>query len=1118
QVLSSLADVLAGQRRIECKLAGLERALGDGGLPSRAAAATGEDVLPLPSPPDGDPALAPGHRAPFVPEAAAARGDPPRDPGAAWRAGEAKGPGALQLAHHVWREHGVWSPDRLAAVGEADQWPRNVQLRPEVVELRNHRGSRPDSVTNSEFLQSAGRLRAGLLTRGTLGRTTMLPSSTRYDGVALDPEWRGRRLIDCLSLLALFHDLVTVPFALAFDIAFQGFFRTASWAAAAFWAVDLAMGLVTGYYKDGELELRLRPAMKHFLRTRFAPYSALLFCDVASNLIDESISSAPMALRAIRLFGLLRVLRFAKLVGDLVERVLVDAWRLVLRGVEVFLVIIWLNHLFSCCWYYIGRKAHSDTGGRWFDSLDVAGDVPSGTLDPVGEFERASDLYRYMTSLHWSMSQLTAGGVEGITPLNSAERQFNIFCLLFGLLFGSSLVSTLSATMTQLNMMKQEQTQKLLQLRHFLDQHSISPTLCVRVQRQVMQRMSKRPQLTDKDVLALSLLSTEVHADLRLELMGPHLMRHPVLLLIFSISEATIRMLCRDAVEMMVVAMGDTVFEAGKEAETAYCVMDGSVRYESAAEGGKIALSEIEMTKKPPTRACGPGTWLCEVALWTRWTHVGTCRSPKMTQLLTLCAESMLRILLRAHVVRDVVVDYCKQYHKRVVSAVPPRHTYPTDLDVAGTDFCELVLRMDPATQLIAGEAALRVLGDSLDKRKIARLESELHDGRSCIMMDGDEIQRAVEVSVLHLERDDHCVLAQVGKMTSDGAEPVCQLPGAKQRQAEPPSEAVQRILSNIAGLVPSIVLDGADLEVYWKESPSFGIRTKYFRTRHYGSVELGAPPAEGPPRGGAVRAVPLKELQHSGEREEELETVRTVASTLQVYLLSTGPDSGKLYAWLPLEDLESLSSRAGAFILRKWIGLLDFSAVNCAPTTEGEPPERHPSESWELDLPRAAPSATLPRQLLEKKTSFASLAMAQEATMRAPAQTPWSWLRGHVFSAPGGGGARAATAPASAGRRVRPVADGALGEAEAPPPPRDASGPEEPFGVEAVQAFGEARDPVQDFGEEPFVVQSLSEDFEALRLLAVHEEGADDPPELAMCSRGTDCSVQTIQDQGRLE
>lgn len=948
----------------------------------------------------------------------------------------------------------------------------------------------------------------------------MLPSTTRYHGVALDPEWRGRRLIDGLSLLALFHDLVTVPFALAFDIAFQDFFRTASWTAAAFWAVDLALGLATGYYKDGELELRLRPAMKHFLRTRFAPYSALLFCDVVSNLIDESLSSPPMPLRAIRLFGLLRVMRFARLVGDLVERVLVDAWRLVLRGVEIFLVIVWLNHLFSCCWYYIGRRAHSDTGGRWFDSLDAAWEVPGGTLDPVGEFEQASDLYRYMTSLHWSMSQLTAGGVEGITPLNSAERQFNIFCLLFGLLFGSSLVSTLSATMTQLNMMKQEQTQKLLQLRHFLNQHSISPTLCVRVQRQVMQRMSKRPKLTDKDVPALSLLSTEVRADLRLELMGPHLMHHPVLLLVFSISEAAIRMLCRDAVEMIVVAMGDTVFESGKEAETAYCVMDGSVRYESAAEGGKIALSEIEMAKKPPTRACGPGTWLCQVALWTRWTHVGTCRSPEMTQLLTLCAESMLRILLRTHVVKDVVVDYCRQYHKRVISAVPPRHSYPTDLDVAGTDFCELVLRMDPATQLIAGEAALRVLGDGLDKRKIARLESELHDGRSCVMMDGDEIQRAVEVSVLHLERGDHCVLAQVGKVNGDGADPLCQLPGAKQRQAEPPSEAVQRILSNIAGLVPGVALDGADMEVYWRESPSFGIRTKYFRTRHYGSIELGAPPTEGPRSSGLVRAVPLREPQHGSEREEELETVRTVASTLQVYLLLAGPDKGKLYAWLPLEDLESLSSRAGAFILRKWIGLLDFAAVDCAPT-ENELPERNPSDSWELDMPQAAPPAPLHVRPLDKKASFASLAMAQEATMQGvSARTPWSWLQGRVFPAPrddaagAAPSARAATAPATASRRVRPEAEGAPREAEAPL--------EAPDGGDNAQVFGEALDPVQTFSEEPFVVQTLSEEgdesararesVEALRLLAALGEGEGDHPEVPVCSRGSDCSVQSIQ------
>jgi hypothetical protein len=101
--------------------------------------------------------------------------------------------------------------------------------------------------------------------------------------------------------------------------------------------------------------------------------------------------------------------------------------------------------------------------------------------------------YTNVTTFHWAVAQLTLGSIE-IVCANSIERIYNVFCMLIGLLFGSALISSLSATMVEIQTARKDQTQKLRVLRHYyMRENPIEAKLSNFVMRQVAKRVGLQP-------------------------------------------------------------------------------------------------------------------------------------------------------------------------------------------------------------------------------------------------------------------------------------------------------------------------------------------------------------------------------------------------------------------------------------------------------------------------------------------------------------------------------------------------------------------------------------------------------------------------------------------------
>ena len=154
-----------------------------------------------------------------------------------------------------------------------------------------------------------------------------------------------------------------------------------------------------------------------------------------------------------------------------------------------------------------------------------------------------SDIYLYLTSFHWAMAQITLGAIE-LVASNSAERVFNIFLLFAGLLFSSTFVSSLSATMISFEMRSTELNNKMSVLRQFLRQNRVEGPLALRVRQQVENRIRKPMMLTVRDVDVLAILSTSLRTELHFSMCKAHMYRNPLFRLWSFVSLPLVQELC----------------------------------------------------------------------------------------------------------------------------------------------------------------------------------------------------------------------------------------------------------------------------------------------------------------------------------------------------------------------------------------------------------------------------------------------------------------------------------------------------------------------------------------------------------------------------------------------
>ncbi|CAJ1397434.1 unnamed protein product [Effrenium voratum] len=479
------------------------------------------------------------------------------------------------------------------------------------------------------------------LPRGnTLQRLHALQNTFAQLRVIQHPGSPFRAWWDTVGTLLLCYDLVTIPLRV-FDVGESMFMMVMSWITQLYWNFDLLLSFITGYYDAGVLILDLRKTAKSYATGWLVFDLAVVSIDwmiVALNARDDDkagvarLSKTIRTLRFLRLARLGRMVKAGSMIESLREQFTSQMASLQYGVVKIIIRLMLINHVIACLWYMMSME---EEGPNWVNENGLEGE---------------STAYLYATSLHWTFSQLGAGqtSVEAVTL---QERIFSVVVAFFCLIMFSTLVSSVSSMMANLQRMKDEEIEQFQSLRRFLAHNNIDADLSHRITRFLQYTFAAKNEVmsADERVPILSLLSKPLQAELQLQ-------RHKDCLgqcaffnsLLQHSSFHVVRVMRDVALNCMshaVHASGDVIFVAGAIASSCFFLASGAHSYTNT-----ISTREV----------CN--VWVAEMCLWSPWVHVGDLVAMDLSRLVSMEVTSFCECVGKAVETREMASTYAAQY------------------------------------------------------------------------------------------------------------------------------------------------------------------------------------------------------------------------------------------------------------------------------------------------------------------------------------------------------------------------------------------------------------------------------------------------------------------------
>mmetsp|Transcript_25827 Transcript_25827/g.54861 ORF Transcript_25827/g.54861 Transcript_25827/m.54861 type:complete len:939 (+) Transcript_25827:36-2852(+) len=439
----------------------------------------------------------------------------------------------------------------------------------------------------------------------------------------LHPNSKFRSGWDLTSLLLVCLDLFLIPLSF-FDLPESPFRTSLTWLTRLFWSFDMFLSCITGFVmNDGTVQRNLAKILKRYLLTWFCLDLLVvgvdwleIFSDVESTGLGfVRISKSARIFRLLRFLRLLRLMKMRDVINSMIEQIYSE-WLIIMVDIgKVALVIFGFGHLLACCWYGVG-----DIGTHnWVAANDLK-DLEIG--------------HRYFVSLHWALSQFT-GGMDEFRPVNMLERIFAVVVFIFAFVTSSVFVSSLTSSMTRLQIVTSYNSAAFARLRRYLVQNKVSQALTVRIKRNAKHILKEQQNyLPEARVELLELVSEPLLKDLHFEIYAATLSAHPFFDRYNEECPHVMRKVCHQATATMSASSGDMIFEAGEipAVPKMFFLVSGTLQYTSL-NGGVVALEAFD--------------WVCEACLWTVWMHQGVLLATAEVRMVALDAQDFVSIVAR---------------------------------------------------------------------------------------------------------------------------------------------------------------------------------------------------------------------------------------------------------------------------------------------------------------------------------------------------------------------------------------------------------------------------------------------------------------------------------------
>lgn len=463
----------------------------------------------------------------------------------------------------------------------------------------------------------------------------------RCNEFVMDPAGPRRTSWEFIGMLLILYDLIVIPLD-AFDLPESLFTRGMNLLIVTYWTTDMILSFFTGYYMGTNLVTAPMFVVRRYLRTWFL-FDCITVAPEWVSLVDvegkASVLSSVSILRSLRVLRFLRLLRVLKMEGGyrkMQERINSNIALMVSGIIKLVLWLVTVNHFLGCFWYALGTA----TEDGW-------------ATQP--EFVETTILYRYLTSVHWSLSQIH--GEHLLKIHNTWERATAVLILFMALCLFSLFVSAITDLMFQLSQHTREKSTKMQALNNFFAEYRIEKELAQKAKQELEELIEVR-ECFRNDIALTEILPPRLMMDLHYEARSPILASYPLFDYLRVEYSSVLRQLCHSAARHVIARQSETIFHTGDACGRMLCVERGRLNYTrqwSITSQGLVENVDNDSVLRG-------GAVLCEAALWVKWENAGQLIADIDTRILAMDAALVGQVVREHSKAHAEVVCYARAY------------------------------------------------------------------------------------------------------------------------------------------------------------------------------------------------------------------------------------------------------------------------------------------------------------------------------------------------------------------------------------------------------------------------------------------------------------------------
>ncbi|CAE8582380.1 unnamed protein product, partial [Polarella glacialis] len=438
--------------------------------------------------------------------------------------------------------------------------------------------------------------------------------------LVMRPSCLQRLSWDLLSVMILTYDVLLIPFE-AFEPEETTFLAVMDWITVIFWTVDIPVQFLTGFHSEGVLEMRPSKIARKYVKSWFIMDASVVLLDWILITISPSMKSvvrlgktnrAVRLTRFLRTMRLLRTVKIGALFAQIFDWIKSELVRTLAYLVFMVVMLVIICHYLACVWWAIGIV-------EWDQSHD--------SHVKIWRLEDRSLEYRYLTSLHWALTQFTPASME-VFPQNTIERLYALVVALFGVCTFGCFISQVTSGMMNIQKLKTEPLKQEAILRRYFKENSISAELGQRIWRFLKDNyFSSKNGVHRKDIAVLRLLPESLRSAMSEELFLPGLRQIPFFEKYNFEDDTTVCAIVHRAMIEVSLLTGDELFSSGQPAHKLYLLTSGVMDYWHCRD-------------KTLHRSLHSDQWACEPALWLEWIHCGDMRAHTCCEVVGLDART----------------------------------------------------------------------------------------------------------------------------------------------------------------------------------------------------------------------------------------------------------------------------------------------------------------------------------------------------------------------------------------------------------------------------------------------------------------------------------------------